>query len=46
MACSLRLLAPLDGDRAFAIPRRYSQDTNTKLRDVAEHLIETRKLPR
>ena len=36
----------IDGDRAFAILRRYSQDTNTKLRDVAEQLIETRKLPR
>ncbi|WP_040453988.1 MULTISPECIES: GAF and ANTAR domain-containing protein [Kribbella] len=36
----------VDGDRAFAILRRYSQDTNTKLRDVAVQLIETRKLPR
>jgi GAF domain-containing protein len=36
----------LDADRAFAILRRYSQDTNTKLRDVANQLIETRKLPR
>ncbi|MEV6413630.1 GAF and ANTAR domain-containing protein [Kribbella sp. NPDC051718] len=35
----------LDGDQAFAVLRRYSQDTNTKLRDVAQHLIETRKLP-
>jgi GAF domain-containing protein len=35
----------IDGDRAFAILRRYSQDTNTKLRDVAQHLIDTRKLP-
>jgi GAF domain-containing protein len=35
----------LDGDRAFAILKRYSQDTNTKLRDVAQHLIDTRKLP-
>jgi GAF domain-containing protein len=35
----------LDGDRAFAILRRYSQDTNTKLRTVALQLIETRKLP-
>jgi GAF domain-containing protein len=32
-------------DRAFAILKRYSQDTNTKLRDVAQHLIDTRKLP-
>ncbi len=35
----------VDGDRAFAILKRYSQDTNTKLRDVAQHLIETRSLP-
>jgi GAF domain-containing protein len=36
----------IDGDRAFAILKRYSQDTNTKLRDVAQGLIDTRKLPR
>ncbi|MER7243252.1 GAF and ANTAR domain-containing protein [Kribbella sp. NPDC000426] len=36
----------LDGDRAFAILKRYSQDTNTKLRDVAQQLIDTRRLPR
>jgi GAF domain-containing protein len=35
----------VDADRAFAILKRYSQDTNTKLRDVAQHLIDTRKLP-
>ncbi|MET9268521.1 GAF and ANTAR domain-containing protein [Kribbella sp. NPDC003557] len=35
----------LDDDQAFAVLRRYSQDTNTKLRDVATQLIETRKLP-
>jgi GAF domain-containing protein len=35
----------VDGDRAFAMLRRYSQETNTKLRDVAQHLIDTRKLP-
>ncbi|NUR93749.1 MAG: GAF and ANTAR domain-containing protein [Kribbellaceae bacterium] len=35
----------IDADRAFAVLRRYSQDTNTKLRDVAEQLISTRKLP-
>ncbi|QNE16831.1 GAF and ANTAR domain-containing protein [Kribbella qitaiheensis] len=35
----------VDGDRAFAILRRYSQDTNTKLRDVAQQLIDTRRLP-
>ncbi|WP_238163569.1 GAF and ANTAR domain-containing protein [Kribbella capetownensis] len=36
----------LDGDRAFATLKRYSQDTNTKLRDVAQTLIDTRNLPR
>jgi GAF domain-containing protein len=35
----------LDSDQAFAILRRYSQDTNTKLRDVAQLLIDTRNLP-
>jgi len=35
----------VDGDQAFAILKRYSQDTNTKLRDVAQHLVDTRKLP-
>jgi GAF domain-containing protein len=35
----------LDEARAFEVLRRYSQDHNTKLRDVAAHLIETRKLP-
>ena len=35
----------LDGDRAFAVLRRHSQTTNTKLRDVALELIESRKLP-
>ncbi|MEJ1109536.1 MULTISPECIES: GAF and ANTAR domain-containing protein [unclassified Kribbella] len=35
----------VDPDGAFAILRRYSQDTNTKLRDVAEQLINTRRLP-
>jgi GAF domain-containing protein len=36
----------LDDDSAFAVLKRYSQDTNTKLRDVAAQLIETRQLPR
>ncbi|HEY3557280.1 MAG TPA: GAF and ANTAR domain-containing protein [Kribbella sp.] len=36
----------LDGDRAFQVLRRYSQDSNRKLRDVAQDLIDTRKLPR
>ena len=35
----------LDSDTAFAVLRRYSQDTNTKLRDVAQQVIETRRLP-
>jgi GAF domain-containing protein len=35
----------LDEARAFEVLKRYSQDTNTKLRDVAQQLIETRKLP-
>lgn len=35
----------IDGDRAFAILKRYSQDTNTKLRDVAQQLVDTRRLP-
>jgi GAF domain-containing protein len=35
----------LDADRAFAILRRYSQDNNMKLRDVAQYLIDNRKLP-
>ncbi len=35
----------LDADTAFAVLRRYSQDSNTKLRDVAQQVIETRKLP-
>jgi GAF domain-containing protein len=35
----------IDADRAFAVLKRYSQDTNTKLHDVAQQLIDTRKLP-
>ncbi|TCC47000.1 ANTAR domain-containing protein [Kribbella pittospori] len=35
----------LDDERAFEVLKRYSQDTNTKLRDVAIQLIESRKLP-
>ncbi|MFC0625568.1 GAF and ANTAR domain-containing protein [Kribbella deserti] len=35
----------VDGDRAFAILKRYSQDNNRKLRDVAQEVIDTRKLP-
>jgi GAF domain-containing protein len=36
----------LDGDRAFEVLKRYSQQTNTKLHDVARQLIDTRSLPR
>ncbi|GAA1566560.1 MULTISPECIES: GAF and ANTAR domain-containing protein [Kribbella] len=35
----------LTGDQAFQVLRRYSQDTNTKLRDVAQQLIDSRRLP-
>nr|WP_238335184.1 GAF and ANTAR domain-containing protein [Kribbella amoyensis] len=34
-----------DADQAFAVLKRYSQDNNTKLRDVAQQLIDTRRLP-
>jgi len=36
----------IDADQAFGVLRRYSQDNNVKLHDVAERLIETRALPR
>jgi GAF domain-containing protein len=36
----------LDADRAFEVLRRYSQDGNIKLREVAQQLVDTRKLPR
>jgi GAF domain-containing protein len=35
----------LDETRAFEVLRRYSQDHNIKLRDIAEHLVGSRKLP-
>jgi GAF domain-containing protein len=35
----------LDETRAFEVLRRYSMDTNRKLRDVAQELIGTGKLP-
>ena len=35
----------LDEAAAFEVLRRYSQDHNIKLRDVAENLVTTRKLP-
>ncbi len=36
----------LTSDHAFLVLRRYSQDTNTKLREVAQQLIDSRRLPR
>ncbi len=35
----------LDSDQAFAVLRRYSQDTNTKLNRIAQQLIDSRSLP-
>ena len=35
----------LDAEHAFGVLRRYSQDNNLKLHDVAERLIATRTLP-
>jgi hypothetical protein len=35
----------LDADQAFAVLRRCSQHLNIKLRDIAQQLINTRKLP-
>lgn len=35
----------LDADQAFGVLRRYSQDKNVKLRDVARRLVDTRRLP-
>ncbi|MET0930316.1 MAG: GAF and ANTAR domain-containing protein [Aeromicrobium sp.] len=35
----------VDADRAFSILRRYSQDGNRKLTDVARDLVETLQLP-
>jgi GAF domain-containing protein len=35
----------LTGPQAFSVLRRYSQDHNVKLRDVARRLIATRNLP-
>ncbi len=35
----------LDDDRAFEVLRRYSQNTNVKLRDVAQMVVDTRRLP-
>lgn len=35
----------LDEDQAFAVLKRYSQDHNIKLRELAELLVQTRQLP-
>jgi GAF domain-containing protein len=35
----------LDANQAFEVLRRYSQDNNTKLRVVAEHVVSSRTLP-
>jgi transcriptional regulator with GAF, ATPase, and Fis domain len=35
----------LDQDGAFEVLRRYSQDSNVKLRDVAQMVVDTRRLP-
>lgn len=35
----------LDEDHAFDVLRRYSQDNNVKLRELAEWVISTRELP-
>ena len=36
----------LDQDRAFEVLRRFSQDRNIKLRQVAQEIVELRKLPK
>jgi GAF domain-containing protein len=35
----------LDDARAFEVLRRYSQDHNVKLRDLAQTVVDTRRLP-
>ncbi|MFD7160487.1 GAF and ANTAR domain-containing protein [Kribbella sp. NPDC059898] len=35
----------LDADRAFQVLKRYSQQNNRKLRNVAQDLVDTRNLP-
>jgi GAF domain-containing protein len=35
----------LDDAGAFEVLRRYSQDNNVKLRDVAQSIVDTRRLP-
>lgn len=41
----LRERFTIDEVRAFEILKRYSQDNNTKLRNVAQHLLDTGQLP-
>ena len=36
----------LDADQAFSVLRRYSQDSNRRLRDIVAELVTTRDLPR
>lgn len=36
----------LNEDQAFGVLKRFSQDHNIKLRDLAEQLVQTRQLPR
>ena len=33
-------------DQSFELLRRYSSQTNTKIRDVAQHVVDTGALPR
>jgi GAF domain-containing protein len=35
----------LSSDKAFAVLRRYSQDNNVKLRELADQIVRTRRLP-
>jgi GAF domain-containing protein len=35
----------VSADKAFAVLRRYSQDNNVKLRDLADQIVRTRQLP-
>ena len=32
-------------DQSFELLRRYSSQTNTKIRDVAQHVVDTGSLP-
>ena len=35
----------LDEEQAFAVLKRYSQDQNIKLRELADQLVRTKQLP-